>query len=173
MIWKISWKFDEDQSWFIWLASFGTWRTWRVPDWRLGYWGKGTLNLKKTLYLGISPNLRTPLPPFQSGTIVKKYYVLLVIIGFFYFLGCKSSPRVGILAKVPPPLGNYSQILHFFQTECSLIFYIISHVSRWLGRYLESLTKIWHDLDVGQIWDLEDVEGSWLETWRMGSSLTS
>ena len=58
--------------------------------------------------------------------------------------------------------------------EDGIIFDIIDHVVRWHERYTESLIKIRQDLtEKGYFGDLEDVDGSWLDTWRMGSSLTS
>ncbi len=45
--------------------------------------------------------------------------------------------------------------------EDGVTFDIIDHVDRWLGRYLESLVKICHDLaDKALVGGLEDIEDS-------------
>ena len=51
--------------------------------------------------------------PIHSGPIVKKFYAVLVIVGFLLFKS-ESPQRVVILAKLPPPLWEFFPNTTFF-----------------------------------------------------------
>ena len=80
--------------------------------WSLGT-TKGTLNLKKMVGFGNKSQSPNPPSPPSFGTSCEEILHSIGNCWIFYFLGCKSSPRVGILAKPPPPLGNFSQMQPF------------------------------------------------------------
>ena len=77
------------------------------------------------------------------------------------------------LLKEKVGLGGYWWFLTG-DLEDGVIFEIMNHVVKLYWRYSERLIRIGHDLaEKGKGRDLKDVDSPWLETWRIGSSLTS